>query len=119
MRSGQNQIHGPNLRNLYNHPMSDASVIAIITGISAVFTAALTGYFGLQTLRIKQTTETTLKHVNHQVIAAAKQYAVSTRLNAELSQNPGYKQIAEDAESALGELIKAQEQIDRGEAPIA
>lgn len=99
--------------------MSDAAIIAIISGTSALFTAALTGYFGLQTLKIKRTTETTLKHVNHQVIAQAKQYAVATRINAELSDNAGYKRIAEDAEAALQALIAAQAQIDQGENPIA
>ena len=91
--------------------MTDAAVIAIVGAVSGVFTAAITGYFGY---KIKKTTDTTLKHVNHAVIAQAKSYAASTRLNAELSQNPGYKKIADDAEAALADLVKAQEQIDRG-----
>lgn len=101
--------------------MSEASVSAIISGLSALLSLALTGYFGLQTLKIKRTTETTLKHVNHEVIAQAKRYAASTRTTAEFSNNnPGYVRIADEAEAELQALIKAQEQIDRGEkSPIA
>lgn len=93
--------------------MSDATIIAIVGAISSVTTATITAYFGY---KIKKTTDTTLKHVNHAVIAQAKVYAASTRLNAELSQNPGYKKIADDAESVLADLIKAQAQIDGGKA---
>lgn len=92
--------------------MNDATVIAIVSSVTGLFSAAITGYFGY---KIKKTTETTLKHVNHAVIAQAKAYAAATRLNADLSQNPGYKKIADDAEASLADLIKAQAQIDRGE----
>lgn len=98
--------------------MSDAVLIAIATATTSLIGTALTGYFGLQIVKankaIKKTTETTLQHVNHQVIAQAKNYATSTRLNAELSNNAGYRRIADDAQAALEALIKAQESIDQG-----
>lgn len=101
--------------------MSDAVLIAIATGITSLVGTCVTGYFGLQIVRanksIKKTAETTLQHVNHQVIAQAKNYAISTRLNAELSGNSGYKRIADDAQSALEALVKAQESIDRTPSP--
>jgi hypothetical protein len=91
--------------------MTDAAIIAIVGAISGTASAIVTGYFGY---KIKKTTDTTLKHVNHAVIAQAKVYAAAARLNAELSGNPGYKKIADDAEAVLADLIKAQAQIDRG-----
>lgn len=102
--------------------MSDAAFIAVTTAITGIMVALVTSFFGYLNVRannqIKKTTETTLKHVNHQVIAQARTYAVAARLNAELSQNPGYKKIAEDAEAALAQLVKAQEQIDRGDKGV-
>ena len=94
--------------------MSDATIIAIVGSITGLMSAAITAYFGY---KIKNTTDTTLKHVNHAVIAQAKVYAASARLNAQLSSNPGYIKIADDADAALAALIKAQEQIDRGSKP--
>jgi len=93
--------------------MSDATIVALFSSISTIFTTAIGGFFAY---KIKKTTDTTLKHVNHAVIAQAKTYAAAARLNADLSGNPGYKRIADDAESTLADLIKAQAQIDRGNA---
>lgn len=94
-------------------------MISIATAITSLAGTFITGFFGLQIVRankaIKKTTEITLKHVNHQVIAQAKQYAVSARLNATLSKDAGYERIAKEAEAALAALIKAQAAIDRAE----
>lgn len=99
--------------------MTEQAIGLLITGGLSLLGTVVTGYFGLQIVRsnnaIHKTTSTTLQHVNHARIEQQRLYALAARTNAELSSNPGYRKIAEDAEAVLAALVKSQESIDRGD----
>lgn len=96
--------------------MSDTVLIALIGGAIGLAGTCFTAWMAYKIAQLTKLSATTHSLVNHQAIAMAKLYAVACRTNANLTKDPGYIRVADEAEKSLADMVAAQNKVDTGKA---